>query len=90
MKTNETLELLIYMVSSAAGLRGEPDIYGPLRLIEASQRLACMMAEENPERAAELHELAELINARKNDCMTDEDSFYDMLNEASAKLVACL
>ena len=40
MKNKEaSLELLIYMITSAAGLENEPHIYGPLRLIEASQRL---------------------------------------------------
>ena len=34
MKNKEaSLELLIYMITSAAGLENEPHIYGPLRLI---------------------------------------------------------
>lgn len=87
------MELLAYLVSSAAGLREEPKIYGPLRLIEAAERL-CRLAADDPatseERRAGLRELAELIDSRKNDCMTDEESFYSMLDEASMRLVDCL
>ncbi|WP_123192307.1 DUF6092 family protein [Paraeggerthella hongkongensis] len=90
MKANSAMELLVYMVTSAAGLQGEPEAYGPLRLIEASKRLALMLAEEDADRAAALQELAQLIDERKNDCMTDEDSFYAMLNDAAAKLVECV
>ena len=81
------LELLVYMVTSADGLRGEPDIYGPLRLIEASQRLSVMLAQVDPKRSAGLEELVDLIAQRKNDSMYDQESFYQMLHDASAKLV---
>lgn len=90
MNANNAMELLAYMVTSAAGLQGEPEAYGPLRLIEASKRLALMIAEEDADRAEALQGLAELIDERKNDCMTDEASFYAMLNDAAAKLVECV
>ena len=74
------LELLAYMVTSAAGLRGEPAIYGPLRLIESSKRVALQTADAirdtDPARAEALTSLAVLIAERQNDCMTDEESFY--------------
>lgn len=88
------LELLAYMVTSAAGLRGEPTIYGPLRLIESSKRIAMRLADEletaDPARAEALRNLAALIAERQNDCMTDEESFYAMLNEAAALLAQTL
>ena len=90
MKQNESMELLAFMVSSAAGLRGEPAIYGPLRLIDAAKKLACMMAEEYPEKRQDLLELADLIESRRNSCMTDQEDFYALLDDASAKLVDCL
>ena len=90
MNASESMELLVYLVTSAAGLRGEPEIYGPLRLIEASKRLALMLADQDAEHEGSLRELAELIDARQNDCMTDEESFYRMLDAASAKLVECV
>ena len=48
MRQEDYLELLIYMVTSAAGLPGEPRIYGPLRMIEASERLCGLMLKEDP------------------------------------------
>ena len=33
MKQDKYFELLVYMITSAAGLKGEPRIYGPLRMI---------------------------------------------------------
>lgn len=88
------LQLLAYMVTSAAGLRGEPAIYGPLRLIESSKRVALQTADAirdtDPARAATLTNLAALIAERQNDCMTDEESFYAMLNEAAALLAKAL
>lgn len=89
---DELFDLLVYMVTSAAGLEKEPAIYGPLRLAEASRRLAAVMAhaiDAAPGSAAQaehLRELAELIDARKNDCMTDAASFYGMLGDAALKL----
>ena len=91
---DELFDLLVYMAASAAGLEKEPAIYGPLRLAEVCQRLACMMARSLDSagdgaasaQAAHLRELADLINARKNDCMTDSSSFYGMLGDAVLKL----
>ena len=93
-KQADDLELLAYMVTSAAGLRGEPAIYGPLRLIESSKRVATQLADSlettDPVRAEALRNLAALIAERQNDCMTDEESFYTMLNEAAALLAKAL
>ena len=49
MKQDKYFELLVYMITSAAGLKGEPRIYGPLRMIEASGRLCMLMLEEDPD-----------------------------------------
>lgn len=88
------LELLAYMITSAAGLSGEPSIYGPLRLIESAKRIASMQVEaldqEDPERAAKLRHLVQLIDERQNDCMTNEASFYAMLDDAAALLADLL
>ncbi len=88
------LELLAYMITSAAGLAGEPSIYGPLRLIESAKRIASMqaaaLAQEDPDRAAKLRHLTHLIDERQNDCMTNEASFYAMLDEAAALLADLL
>ena len=89
MNREAMMELLVYMGTSAAGLKGEPKIYGPLRLIEATQRLAKIMLDEEPENE-NLKELIQIIEEDKRKTMTDEDGFYAMLNKATEKLVDCL
>lgn len=84
---DQLFDLLAYMLASTAGLEKEPAIYGPLRLAEASQRLASMMAGAAGSDAARLRELANLIAARKNDCMTEPESFYRMVGEVTLALV---
>ena len=84
----ELFELLVYMATSAAGLKGEPKIYGPQRLIEATQRLAKIMLQE--EDSEGLKELIGIIEDGKRKSMTDEESFYQMLNDVTEKLVDCL
>lgn len=87
MKNKEaSLELLIYMITSAAGLENEPRIYGPLRLIEASQRLCQLLLEESPENQ-DLKNLITLIEEGKHKCTSDEPAFYQMLQDSAAKLV---
>ncbi len=79
----ELQELLIYMITSAAGLPGEPQIYGPLRLIESARRLAGMMGDAY---GGEIYkELMSLIEAGKGKNMTDPEGFCEMLGEAAAK-----
>lgn len=80
------LELLIYMVTSAAGLKNEPHIYGSLRMIEAAQRLCLFMQESMPDNQ-ELKELTSLIEQGKSKSTSDEEGFYQMLQQAVTKLV---
>lgn len=80
------LELLIYMITSAAGLENEPHIYGSLRMIEASQRL-CKLIQENDPDNEHVKELIEIIENGKQKSTSDEEGFYQMLQDASAKLV---
>lgn len=89
MNQNDYFELLVYMITSAAGLEGEPRIYGPLRMIEASQRLCSLILENDPENQ-NLRELVELIENGKGKTMSDENGFYQMLQDAAAKLVDCI
>ena len=74
MNQNDYFELLVYMITSAAGLEGEPRIYGPLRMIEASQRLCRLMLEKDPENQ-DLKELIEIIEEGKGKTMSDEKAF---------------
>ena len=85
MKQENYFELLVYMITSAAGLPGEPRIYGPLRMIEASERLCGLMLEEEPENR-DLQELKSIIETGKQKTTSDEEGFYQMLQDAAAKL----
>ncbi len=76
-------ELLIYMITSAAGLPGEPHIYGSLRMIESSSRLAVMLGDAY---GSEVYkDLVSLIDAGKGKNMTDPEGFLLMLGDAAAK-----
>lgn len=81
------LELLIYLVSSATKITGEPTVYAPLRLIEAAQRVCRVMAEDGDPDRKTLEELIVLIEEGKHKNMTDTEQFYKMLKVASEKLV---
>ncbi|MGM9548669.1 MAG: DUF6092 family protein [Faecousia sp.] len=81
MKDIQARELLIYMLTSAAGLPEEPKSYGPLRMIEAASRLAALLLQENPKDPA-LNAVRGIIEAGKNKNMTDPDGFQDMLQDA--------
>ena len=71
------------MKLSAAGLPGEPQMYGPLRLIESSRRLAGMLGDAYG--GAVFGELTALIDAGKGKNMTDPEGFCEMLGEAAAQ-----
>ena len=80
------LELLVYMLTSAAALGEEPKIYGPLRMAEASQRLGQIILNTGCENRG-LSELIAIIENGKHKTMSDEAGFYAMLQDAVSKLV---
>lgn len=86
---NELKELLIYMTVSAAGLKDEPANYGGMRLIHGAQRLAqILQASDLPGTDKEvLGSLTELIEAHKNDHISDEHAWQKMLQDAVELLV---
>ena len=81
MNEKEARELLIYMLTSAAGLPEEPKSYGPLRMIEAATRLTRLLQEVSPEDPA-LKAIQSTIEAGRNKSMTDPEGFQAMLQEA--------
>ena len=85
MRQEDYLELLIYMVTSAAGLPGEPRIYGPLRMIEASERLCGLMLKEDPGNPDQLKKKKKKKKIGV-ETTSDEEGFYQMLQDAAAKL----
>ena len=58
-------------------------------MIEASQRLCGLMQEEDPDNE-DLKELIRIIENGKQKSTSDEDAFYQMLQDAAAKLVDLL
>ncbi|MDO5545924.1 MAG: DUF6092 family protein [Eubacteriales bacterium] len=81
MNDIQARELLIYMLTSAAGLPEEPKSYGPLRMAEAASQLAALLLQEHPEDPA-LNAVRGIIEAGKGKNMADPDGFYEMLQEA--------
>lgn len=81
MNDTEARELLIYMITSAAGLPEEPHSYGPLRMIEAAARLTKLLLQQNPEDPA-LNAVLNTIEAGRNKSMNDPEGFAAMLQEA--------
>lgn len=79
-------ELLIFMTVSAAGLPEEPQIYGPLRLIDAADKLAQILKEDAADIEV-LDEFSALVENERETCMTDPKAFYAMLQEAATMLV---
>ena len=81
MNDTEARELLIYMITSAAGLPEEPHSYGPLRMIEAAGRLARLLLKESPDDKA-LKQVLATIESGRNKSMNDPEGFNAMLSEA--------
>ena len=86
MDTDAAHELLIYMVTSAAGLAEEAPYYGQLRLIESAERLCRLLLAKEPDNRL-LRELIDMIETGKHTGMTDRDAFDRMLQGAAEKLV---
>ncbi len=78
-------ELLAFLVTSARGLVDEPQVYGPLRLLDAAVKLIDIMEKEGIV-TSELKELRRLILEKSNLVMVDERAFIDFLDELSKKI----
>lgn len=81
MNETEAKELLIYMITSAAGLPEEPHSYGPIRMIESASRLTRLLLKTNPDDPALKNVLA-VIESGRGKSMNDPDGFRAMLQDA--------
>ncbi len=82
---NKHFQLLSFLITSASGCVNEPQLYGPLRLLDAALRVIEIM--ENEETIIpELIQLKEKINHCIDILMYDENEFIKMLNEINADL----
>ena len=86
---HKEFELLIYLITSAQGLLGEPRIYGSLRLTEAASKLCRIMLEKEPQNEG-IKKLAERIDKDKGKALSQEEEFWQMLKEVSELLVECM
>ena len=82
---NKHFQLLSFLLTSARGCVDEPQIYGPLRLLDASYRVLEIMEEEK-KITPQLLALKEKIEQCINVLMYDEDEFIKMLDEISRDL----
>lgn len=91
MDTNKNLlwdpyfELLSFLITSARGLIDEPQIYGPLRLLDAAVKLINIMEEEG-RLTDELREIRQLILEKSDLVIRDEKAFMEFLDELSLKI----
>lgn len=86
---SKELELLIYLITSAQGLPGEPRIYGSIRLTEAASKLCQIILEKDPQNEG-VRKLAERIDRDKGKALSREEDFFGMLEEVSGLLVDCM
>lgn len=77
-------ELLTYMITSAAGLVGEPRSYGPLRLIESARRFTALLLEREDTDHGTLRDILKIIDSGRGLSMTDPQGFREMLSHAAA------
>jgi hypothetical protein len=70
-----------FMITSARGLLDEPELYGPLRLIDGTSRLCGILEKEVETDREFLTRLREKIDQGKFSVMTDVDTFTNMLDE---------
>ena len=82
--------LLAYMLASAAGCAGEPKLYGPMRLVDAAQKLIRILDEAGILHRDELMAIANRIDADKLLCMEDKKAFLDMIGETTVQMAELL
>ena len=74
-------ELTGYMLTSARGLIDEPQLYGPLRLLDGVSRLCGILEKEDSGYGDFFSELKAKIDEKKFTVMTDEDAFIGMMDD---------
>ncbi len=77
---DEHFKLLAFLITSARGCVDEPPLYGPLRLIDAAERLISLM-EKRGIINKDLLEIKAMIGEKKGLVMYDEKEFIKFLDE---------
>lgn len=79
--------VLAFLASSAIGCLREPAIYGPLRMLEAMERIIAYARDKDLIDTPGLLDLADRIEENKLLCMTDEAAFASFVEEVGLELV---
>jgi len=82
---DEHFKLLTFLIVSARGCVEEPPIYGPLRLIDAAEKLIALM-DKMGKADESLREIMKTIHERKFSVMKDESEFIKLLDELVLKI----
>ena len=83
---DKLIEIMAYLISSANILPNEPEIYGPMRLLEGAKRIIEFLEEEGLA-DKELLNIKEKMDDAMSEVLTDEEGFKAGINEA-VKLMA--
>lgn len=80
-------ELLAFLVTSAAGLSGEPAYYGQLRLLDAAEKYIWLLQKNHDKDAEALEQIQKsLLEARKC-CGKNETEFSDRMQQSVLQLL---
>lgn len=77
---DEHFQLLAFLITSARGCVDEPPIYGPLRLIDAAEKIISLIMKKYGE-VQELQEMRKKIGEARNLVVTNEEEFTKVLDE---------
>jgi len=78
---DEHFQLLAFLLTSARGCIDEPPIYGPLRLIDAADKLISIIVKKYSRELIELQEIRKKIEKARNLVLTNEEEFTKTLDE---------
>ncbi|MEM2910141.1 MAG: DUF6092 family protein [Nitrososphaerota archaeon] len=82
---DEHFKLLTFLIVSARGCVDEPQLYGPLRLIDAAERLIDLM-DKMGKVNDRLREIRETIRERKFSVIREEAEFLKLLDDLVLKV----
>jgi len=88
LKSDE-FKLLSFLITSARGCVDEPQLYGPLRLVDAAAKLIQIL-EKKGMATPEITKLRELIEEKEYTVMYSEEEFIAFLDELSKELAKLL
>lgn len=81
LNRGEWLELFCFMTTSARGLIGEPELYGPFRIIDSIEKIIELLENQKLLDNAFLKTEKEKIKEKKLTVVADRDAFVTFLDE---------